>query len=466
MSEKFKKWFLDSEQELLNLFYDLLRFPSISADSTFRLDLQACSKWIINQVQAMGFDVQVWKNSEEDAPVIFASYMKAGPDKPVLLIYNHYDVQPVDPLELWQSDPFEPKKEGDQIFARGAQDNKGQLFYVLAALQQTLRNTGSLPINIKLCIEGEEESGSQLLTELIPDKTKELQADYLLVCDLGMPNAETPAITLGMRGIAAWSIEVQGATSDLHSGFVGGMLYNPLHALVEILAKLRDPSGHIAVPGFYESMQIASSEDLSSLTCDFDATKFFNEYGCEPTGGEKSFSPLQRAWLRPTLEINGVHGGYGGPGTKTVIPACAIAKLTARLVLGQDPEDIGHKVKNFIESLAPKGVTVTCHIEEGKGLPLRTSPDSVIIKTLAKSTESVYKKAPQFILEGASIPITALLQKAAGAEVALFGLGLPSDKIHAPNERFNWNRVEKGFYILCDLFERLGTCRQDPGALQ
>lgn len=451
--DTFKKWFSSNEKTIEKQFFDFLRFPSISADLSFRPELKNCAKWVQNYLKEMGFDVQMWH--EDDAPIIFASHMKAGSDKPTLLIYNHYDVQPVDPIELWDSKPFEPTREGDLIVARGAQDNKGQCMYVLAALQAIIKETGSLPINIKLCIEGQEESGSKLLSEIVSKKSKELQADYLLIADFGMRTAQTPAITLGMRGLTAWTIEVQGANTDMHSGFNGGIVYNPLHALVEILARLRDQSGQITIPGFYDMMVMPTADELSCLTFDFDEEEFAKEYGCKPTGGEKSFSPLQRAWLRPSLEINGISGGYAGPGTKTVIPSKAIAKLTSRLVPNQDPYDIAEKLKRYVEAIAPQGVHVTCTIHDGVGSPLRTSPHSPVVQALSKACEKVFQSRTEFILEGASIPVAAKLQEASKTEVALFGLGLASDKIHAPNECFNWSRLEKGFCIICDLLYSL-----------
>lgn len=455
MSDVFTQWFLEAESELEQIYFQLLRFPSISADVQFRPQLQACASWLVQELSSMGFEISLF--GENDAPIIFASHMKASSDKPTLLIYNHYDVQPVDPLELWQSDPFEPQRKGNLITARGAQDNKGQLMYVLAALRETVKQTGELGINVKLCIEGQEESGSEQLSQLLssPNMSSLFKADYLLIADFGMPAENSPAITLGMRGITAWTVVVESSAADLHSGTLGGIVYNPLHALVEILAKLRDSSGRIAIPGFYDTVLEPDASELSCLSFDFDEEAFVRQFQCEPTGGEKSFSPLERAWLRPTVEINGVHGGYGGPGTKTVIPARAEAKITARLVPGQDPHDIAKKLKHFVEAVAPKGVRVECQIHEGMGMPMRTSPHSRIVQLLSESTKEAYGISPRFILEGASIPIAAQLQQKSGAEVALFGLGLPSDNIHAPNECFGWDRIRKGFCIICALLKKL-----------
>jgi acetylornithine deacetylase/succinyl-diaminopimelate desuccinylase-like protein len=447
--------FLASEQEIKHTYFEFLRQKTLSADPLFRKNLQASAQWLEGYLKESGFLVDLW--NKDDAPVIMASYCKAGKSAPTLLIYNHYDVQPVDPIDLWQSDPFEPVQKGNDIFARGAQDNKGQCLYVLSALKALIKKEGSLPINVKLCIEGEEESGSASLSSLLkdPEKQKALQADFLLVADVGMKNAETPAITLGTRGLIAFTVEVEGSSTDLHSGVTGGIVYNPLHALVEILASLREPSGKIAIPGFYEEMKTTLAEELSLISLDFDKEEFKRDFGAEATGGEKSFSPLERAWLRPTLEINGITGGYGGPGTKTVIPAKAQAKLSCRLVPDQDPKKIGSLVKHYIEAISPHGVNVICHVHDGMGKPIRTSPQSHLVKALSLACKKFFQKSPKFIYEGASIPVIAELTLASCAEVAFFGLGLATDKIHAPNEHFGWDRIKKGFCIICDTLFQL-----------
>jgi len=453
--DTFTDWFKEGEKELEALFFEFLRFESISADATYREKLQDCATWLQKHLSDAGFLVSRYK--DDTAPILLAHYDKAGPDKPTLLIYNHYDVQPVDPIKLWTNPPFAPYRKDNEIFARGAQDNKGQCFYVIAALITMLKKTGSLPINVKLCIEGQEETGSELLSELLQEKKQEFASDYLLVCDLGMKGANTPAITLGIRGIVAWTVEVTGSKSDLHSGAHGGLVYNPLHALVEILASLRDASGHIQIPGFYDDVVMPTDDERKEFSFDFDEKTYFEEIGCMATGGEKAFLPLERAWIRPTLEINGVTGGYGGAGTKTVIPSYAQAKLTSRICPNQDPQKIAHLVKEYIEKKAPDGITVRCHIHEGFGLPLRTSARSHIVQVLKKSIEAVYHCPCDFMLEGATIPIAADLQKAAGAETALFGLGLTTDNIHAPNEHFGWDRIEKGFCIILDVLQKLGS---------
>lgn len=455
--EMYKKIFQDQEKALEEQFFEFLRYPSISADAAFRPELKACSQWVEKFLKESGFTVQMWNT--HDVPVIYAENCKAGPECPTLLIYNHYDVQPVDPIDLWESKPFTPTRKGNSIVARGAQDNKGQCFYVLSSLRALFQQSGKFPINIKLIIEGEEESGSKSLPKIIQEKKKELKADYLLVVDVGMQNATTPAITLGTRGMACFTVEVTSSHSDLHSGVHGGMVYNPLHAMVEILGSMRDQNGRVTIPGFYEQVQAPSHDELQYISLAFDQKEFAEEFGCLPTGGERGYSPLERSWLRPTLEINGITGGYGGPGSKTVIPAKAIAKLSCRLVPNQDPHIIAERIKLYIESKAAPGYHVSCQIHEGMGKPVRTSPHSAIVKALTSACEKVYHKKAAYIYEGASIPIISELAAASEAEVAFFGLGLASDKIHAPNENFGWDRIQNGFVIMCDALTSLGSTK-------
>jgi acetylornithine deacetylase/succinyl-diaminopimelate desuccinylase-like protein len=451
----YKKLFRAQETEFLDEYFTFLRFPTISADPAFRPQIRECAKWLELLLSERGFQVELW--NEDDAPIVFASYDRAGPDKPTLLIYNHYDVQPVDPRELWHHDPFLPHKDGNQIFARGAQDNKGQCFYVLSALSSYLKHEKKLPINVKWIIEGEEESGSAGLSKVLNEKKDKLKSDYLLVVDLGMRQAHIPAITLGTRGLVSLEVEVKGTRADLHSGSHGGLAYNPLHALSELIASLRDHRGVIQVPGFYDNVSRLNAEELSKINFNFNEAEYKEHFGAVPTGGEKGFSPLQRGWLRPTVEVNGMGGGYQGPGAKTVIPAIAHAKLSCRLVPDQDPKQIAELIKNYLEALAPHGIVVNVTINEGMGRPVRTKHDAKIVKALEKACEDVYWQKCEYILEGASIPIVSEFADCLDTEIALFGLGLANDNIHSPNESFSWDRIEKGFLVISKTLDELAS---------
>lgn len=451
----YKTNFRSQERKLLEEYLTFLRFPSISADPERREDLKMCAEWLEKEIADSPFDVEVW--NKDDAPIIFAEHLEAGPKKPTLLIYNHYDVQPVDPLELWHNDPFNPTKVGNLIYARGAQDNKGQCFYVLSALKLYLRHRKTFPINIKWIIEGEEESGSKALSKIVKEKINKLDCDYLLIVDLAMRDQNHPAITLGTRGLASMEIDVKSTKSDLHSGMHGGLAYNPIHALAGILASLRDEHGAVRVPGFYDRVVTPEHEELAKINFSFSEDDYKDQFGALPTGGEKAFSPLERNWLRPTLEINGISGGYQGPGGKTVIPAHAHAKLSCRLVPDQNPKEIAHQIKRYIEAQAPKGVDVSVTVHEGMGKPVRTSIDSTIIKALESACIQVWRKQPEYILEGASIPVVSDFKELLRAEIGMFGVGLPSDNIHAPNECFGWDRMELGFLTISKLIDALAT---------
>ncbi len=437
-------------------FFKFLTFQSISADPDSVPQLQACVSWLSDYLKSSGLDVEVWKT--EKHPVIFASHLKAGPNAPTVLIYNHYDVQPVDPIDLWSSPPFEPQVRNNEVFARGAQDNKGQCFYTIQAIKALLAAFGELPVNLKLIIEGEEETGSHSLSKILSSKKKALKADYLVIVDVGIPDEKTPAVTLGARGIVTMDVSLQGSNTDMHSGSHGGIAYNPLHALVELLSKLRDPAtGQITVPGFYDDVTPLTKSEHDQLSFHFDEEKYKKEFAAIPTGGEKGYSPKERSWTRPTIEINGINGGYNGPGFKTVIPAKATAKLSCRLVPHQDPQKIGHLVADFLKKNASKGVQVEVKVHEGGGPAVRASPDSPIVKAFAEAYQEIFQAPTRYTLTGGSIPIVSELAKACEGEVVLVGLGLSGDQIHAPNEHFGLDRFEQGFLLISRALTLLGT---------
>jgi len=444
-----------NRDQWLKEYKKFLSFASISSEAESKPAMQACIDWLVDYLKQMNFHVELWPTTGH--PVIFASNNRAGTKQPTLLIYNHYDVQPVDPLGEWNSPPFEPTiREGD-IYARGAQDNKGQCFYVLQALKLLQEQTGTLPINIKLCIEGEEEIGSHGLGGILKNKKSELKADYLAIVDLGLDDPHIPAITLGTRGMVSMDVEVCTATTDVHSGYHGGIILNPIQILVHLLDSLKDKNGRITIPGFYDQAETMSDEERALVSFQFNAVEYHRITGGYPYGGEKDYTALERSWIRPTLEINGINGGYTGSGFKTVIPAKSYAKISCRLVPHQDPRYIGELVAKYFKDNAPTGAEITVHIHPGQGKAVRISPTAHVVKVFAKAYEAVFGIPCQYILQGASIPIVPELQETCEAEVVLLGLGLMTDQIHAPNEHFGLDRIKKGILIMAqamDLFKK------------
>lgn len=448
-----KHYFDSAKKEIFDDYYTFLKFQSVSSEPQYKDSLLACVDWLKNYLTKIGFHVEIWPTKGH--PTIFATYEKAGKDQPTLLIYNHYDVQPVDPLELWLSPPFEPTLRDGEIYARGAQDNKGQCFYVLLALKALLERDGSLPINIKLCIEGEEECGSAGLTGILKEKKKRLKTDYLAVVDLGMEAPTKPAVTLGTRGLVTMDVEVKGTHTDLHSGSHGGIAFNPIHALVKLLAMVRDESGKVVIPHFYDGVNPLNEKDKAQISLNFDANKYEADFGAKPSGGEQNFSALERAWTRPTFEVNGINGGYFGEGFKTVIPAKATAKVSCRLVPDQDPKKVGRLVADFLESHAPHGTKVSVHLHPGDGKAVRANIHSQAVKAFAKAYEEVFNAPCEYIYAGGSIPVVTALTEACEGEVVMVGLGLAGDCIHAPNEHFGVDRIEKGFLSTARAIELL-----------
>lgn len=455
MKESLKELIHTNKDAATKEYFKFLSFPSVSSEPQFKKDLLECVAWLKDYIEDIGFETELW-DAKDGHPVLFGSYI-IDPSAPTLLIYNHYDVQPCDPLELWSSPPFEPTIQDGEVYARGAQDNKGQCFYVLQALKALIKRDGKLPLNVKLCIEGEEENGSASLDALLKTKQKELKAEYLAIVDLGIPSKDTPAITLGIRGIITMDIEVKGSSVDLHSGSHGGIVFNPIHGLVKILSSLRDSEGRITIPGFYDDVSAMSDKDRSKIDFSFREEEYKKSFEAQASGGELKFSPMERNGLRPTIEINGINGGYTGDGFKTVIPAVAKAKLSCRLVPNQDPEKIGRLVVNYLKSQTPPGLSTEVHLHPGGGISTRTDPNSKAVQAFAKAYEEVFNKPCQFILSGASIPIAARLAQASQSEMVLVGLGLATDRIHAPNEHFGIDRIQKGALIIARAIELLAN---------
>lgn len=434
--------FEDERESFFEQYFQLLRFPSVSTEPHYAADVDRCSHWVAEFLQSAGFAVERWTGAGH--PIVFASWAGAGPAAKTALFYGHYDVQPVDPLELWQSRPFEPEIRAGEVYARGAQDNKGQLFYTMSALCSILKHRGALPMNVKMIIEGEEESSSAALKKMLPEKRDQVRADYLAVVDVGMKSLARPWVGVGVRGIAAFEIVLHGSDHDLHSGMVGGIAYNPNRALVELLAKAVDENGRVTIPGFYDGIEELPPADRAQLCMGTTADESLKLLGVAPFGGESGLSIEERVWLRPTFEINGLNGGYTGDGFKTVIPARASAKISCRLVPGQDPIRIQELVCKFLEAHCPKSMKIEVR-KLGSGSALRTHPNAAIVKAAVAAFSDVAGTSCGVALEGGSIPISLDLSEASGGEIVFFGYGLGDDQIHAPNEHFGVDRMRRGF---------------------
>ncbi|HWY50150.1 MAG TPA: dipeptidase [Chthoniobacterales bacterium] len=426
----------------LEEYYSFLRFPSVSTDAKYADKVRDCAAWVSQKLEKIGLESKVVPTPGH--PIVWARN-KHRNGRPTVLIYGHYDVQPPDPLELWDSPPFEPVLKKGYVFARGATDNKGQIFSHILGLQETIGKNGDLPVNVDLVIEGEEEVGSQNLGKFLTDNREALKCDVVLVSDTGMIAPRTPTISYGLRGVAALEIKVTGPKMDLHSGIFGGAVANPATALAKLLATLHDENGHVAVKGFYDDvlpLEDWEREMWRKLPIDADG-EMFKETGAAALFGEKGFSTLERIWARPTAEINGMGSGYQGPGTKTVLPSHAMAKLTFRLVPNQEGDAIVDLVKKHLQKNLPLGVTL--EMQSGHSGPwYLTDPHSKFGKAAQRALKKSFNKDVALIREGGSIPIVSDFRKILGVETLLIGLALQDCRAHSPNENFPLENLEAG----------------------
>ena len=426
----------------LEEYYSFLRFPSVSTDAKFADKVRDCANWVSQKLEKIGLESKVVPTTGH--PIVWARN-KHRNGRPTVLIYGHYDVQPPDPLELWDSPPFEPVLKNGYVFARGATDNKGQIFSHILGLQETIEKNGDLPVNVDLVIEGEEEVGSQNLGKFLTDNREALKCDVVLVSDTGMIAPRTPTISYGLRGVTALEIKVIGPKMDLHSGIFGGAVANPATALARMLATLHDADGHIAVPGFYDDvapLQDWEREAWKKLPIDADA-EMLGETKAPALFGEKGFSTLERIWARPTAEINGMGSGYQGPGTKTVLPSHAMAKLTFRLVPNQKGDAVVDLVKKHLQKNLPPGVTL--EMQSGHSGPwYLTDPHGKFGKAAQKALKNAFNEDVALIREGGSIPIVSDFRTILGVETLLIGLALQDCKAHSPNENFPLENLEAG----------------------
>ncbi|MFJ5762814.1 dipeptidase [Neobacillus sp. NPDC093182] len=439
-------------QENVEELKELLRIPSISSLSEHKEDIQKAASWIANKLKNIGMEhVEIVQTKGH--PIIYADWLHQK-NAPTVLVYGHYDVQPVDPINLWETPPFEPDIRDEKIFARGATDDKGQTFLHIKAVEALLKLENKLPVNLKFCIEGEEEIGSPYLPQFLSENKEKLACDVVVISDSDMWDRGVPAITYSLRGLCALEVSLKTANTDLHSGMFGGGVQNANHLLVQLLSTLHDANGKVNVDQFYDDvLELTEFEKEQIKALGFDEEKLKKQLGLtELTGGETNYPYPEKISSRPTLELNGIWGGFQGEGTKTVIPNEAHAKITCRLVNNQNPEKIQGLIKKHLEEQAPKGCTVKVTLQD-TGNPFLTPIDDPMIQKAAEAYEQVYGKAPVYKREGGSIPIVSDFNHTLNTPVVLMGFGLPDENLHAPNEHFNLENFDKGILTICSFLE-------------
>ncbi|MET3681933.1 acetylornithine deacetylase/succinyl-diaminopimelate desuccinylase-like protein [Alkalibacillus flavidus] len=444
----------DNRERHLEELQDFLKIPSISSLSKHKEDTLRGAQWVEQELNNIGF--QEAKIMETDGhPVVYGEYIADG-NAPTVLVYGHYDVQPVDPLHLWDSEPFEPTIRDEKIYARGATDDKGQVFMHLKVMEAVINQDDTPPVNFKVLIEGEEEIGSPNLPKFAEEEADRLNADLVIVSDSALVEKGKPTITYGLRGLAGIQIDVEGANSDLHSGEYGGGVVNPIHALVKIVDSFRDDNNRIQVEDFYRDIPELTQDErdaLARVAVDEDQLK--DDLGVPALDGEAGYSYVERTSVRPTLEVNGIYGGFQGEGIKTVLPKQATAKITCRLVPDQDPEHIVEQLTKHVHANAPVGVDVSVTPFD-KGKPYVTPFDHPVIQKAAQAYETVYQNDTAYIRGGGSIPIVAELDRILNVPVVLMGFGLPDENLHAPNEHFHLENFDQGMETLVRYMYLLG----------
>ena len=435
---------------------DYVRFPSVSAQAGHRADMQACGQWLVDHCKAFGLDGKLVPTAGHPVALI-STPRKANTRKPHFMVYGHYDVQPPEPFELWKTPPFEPRIEGRSLFARGASDNKGQHLAHLNAVEAFLKTGTDLPCDLTFVIEGEEEVGSKSLPAFLKEHRAALKPKAVIVSDTGIPGPGLPALTYALRGIAALEITLTGPSRDLHSGLFGGSLDNPAMALSQLLAKLRDARGRVAIPGFYDDVQKLTKYERDQLKrLPYNEREYRNFLGVPELFGESGFTSWEQRTARPTLEINGLTSGYQGEGSKTIVPSWARAKLTLRLVPNQNPEKTIRQVIAHLKKICPP--TVRMDIARGHGAePYVVPPTSPYAKAALDALRSAFGKEPVLLREGGSIPIVTEFRKILGADTLLLGLALPDDNAHSPNEKFDLDNYEAGMRMSAGLWPRLAV---------
>jgi acetylornithine deacetylase/succinyl-diaminopimelate desuccinylase-like protein len=442
----------EHRQQRLSRLNELLRFESIANRKTPD-GCRPCAEWLARTMTAMGLDAEVLDTDGQ--PCVLA---RSGqdPDRPTLLVYTHYDVQPPDPLGPWQSPPFEPTIRDGYLYARGASDDKGQLFTHLLAIEAYLQTLGHLPVNVKLLVEGEEEIGSPNIENFFRDHADRLQADALCISDVGFFAESVPSITTGLRGLCYFELTVSGPNRDVHSGLEGGLLANPVNGLATLIASLHDQTGRVTIPGFYDAVRPVSDELVAEWTAlPFEADAHAAQLGVATlAGGETDLPPLVRNWARPTLDCNGIVGGYIEPGSKTIIPAEASAKISMRLVADQDPHAIAESFKAYVAEHTPAGLSSEVTVN-ALGRPVLLPDDTPPMQAARAAMADSFGRDPVMIRNGASIPITEVFQRVLGLDGVIMGITLPDDNLHSPNERVKLDQLWRGAEMAARFYANL-----------
>jgi len=421
---------------------EFLRIPSISTLAENKRDMITAAEFVVGKLLSAGME-NVKIIETKGHPLVYADWLNA-PGKPTVLIYGHYDVQPVDPINLWDSPPFEPTIKDGKIYARGATDDKGQMYMHIKSVEAFMKTQGTLPLNVKFIIEGEEEIGSGNLEEFVNKNQGLLKCNAVLISDTSLYGPGIPTLTYGLRGLCYMEVEVTGPNRDLHSGTFGGGVDNPINVLAEMISKLKDSSGKIKIPGFYKDViKLTKKERENFKALHFSEKKYALELGVKKLNGEKGYSTLERVWARPTLDCNGIFGGFTGEGAKTVLPSKATAKISMRLVPNQDPKKIAKLFKAYLTNIAPKTVKLVIKDLHG-AYPIATSLDDRATVSAAKALSKVFGKRTIFMREGGSIPIVVVFAKRLKAAPVLMGMGLNTENLHSPNEHFNLNHFHLG----------------------
>jgi acetylornithine deacetylase/succinyl-diaminopimelate desuccinylase-like protein len=435
--------YLDQNKDTrFNELFELLRFPSVSAKSEHNKDSLACAEWLKNHLNSIGFKAALYPTTCN--PLVYAEYFVS--DKlPTILYYGHYDVQPAEPFDLWTTPPFEPQIRDGYIYARGSCDDKGQTFTHIKGLQAILKTSGTLPVNVKFLIEGHEEGGNTVdLSKFIKEQKQLLKADIVVVSDTSQFNKDLPAVTFGLRGISSVEVWVHGPDRDLHSGSFGGAVGNPVNILCEMIGQLHDKNGKILVPGFYKDCKLPTAWERKQFKrLPYNEAKYKKAVGVPALYGEKQYSTHERTWVRPTLDVNGIKGGYQGEGGKTIIPSVASAKITMRLVPNMKPADIARKLEKFFKKIAPKCVKVEM-VFHGGAEAVVVPTDGPWLEAAGRAIKTGFGKTPVFMKEGGSIPVAGDFKASLGLDTIFVGFGQNDDNIHSPNERFRVTDFERG----------------------